>query len=1105
MFNFVKIFPFILLSSFFIALIVALQFEWIYLFPRDEYFSILQGIIYVSGVMLLLLGVKLYSLKHNRDPLYLSTGVFCLLSGLIFPSLIPMDPAVKIRISSVHLDLIVVSILLLLTASNAGRIVPAKWRVWNVVLIPAVTIFLVIGTSLLLIYGITDVNSFLMPLRIVNALVFIWAGAWFGMSFHRTGDRFAYWLMLAVLFLFFASISLLFSGPMYDFIRAICIQLAILSQIWAIFEEQSRSYAPEIELRKSLEKSLLQVQQNLESYQKGLEQANAVVFAVDEAGQISFCNENLGRMLGMPGNRILGMEHKQLFDPADADTFAIEREKWASGLKSQYRIEFLSHDGRKIPVFISSVPIEDRLGRYRGSRHVAIQIASGTVKHASADPDRKVSDRSPDILLKGAEWDRQKSYYESLISGVRDALLVIDTTGNCVFINEYGKELLGYGSDELTRKKLPDFLSDIDGLRKHDGKSMNVEFRQHEAEFRTKSGAKILLHWTVRLLCDTDGKYTGALCVGRDISEYRRMKRELELRDRDLEQLVSERTRALELKVKQFSNILRVGEEIILNVDLPHVLKSIAGGIHQMGWKIVILSLRQEKTSSARIAASEGIAQNKIKKFMMQRPDLFENTLSCLKDEYRISRSYLIRSKGSGFIADFFSSRERQWRRGDAFICPIKMKNKFLGFIFVFEPDDGKHPDLEKTQVVEIFAQRAAVLIENHHLFAELEGKVREFQKANKIKSEFFTNMSHELRTPLNAILTLTSVLLQKLSGELTAEQLRQVRIIKKNGMKLLKLINDILDLSKIDAGRMQASYSYFPLRPVLEANVDVIRPLCERKGLQLELIIGEKIPKYIFSDKDKIDHVLTNILSNAIKFTDRGKISFRAFTGKDEKSLNITIKDTGRGIDKDDLPYIFEPFRQSGESTQKGTGLGLSISKEFWQMLDGEITVESNKGRGTEFHLKLPLKEVPETERETILKISGKRDAGPRASGRRRKGKRILIVDDNQDNQYALRFILEDKGYEVDFAENGQEGVNHTFTGRPSLIFMDMMMPGVDGYQATEMIRARKGFKRIPIIAMTAKTKQEDGGRALKVGCSDYLSKPFTGEDVILKIEKWI
>jgi CheY-like chemotaxis protein/anti-sigma regulatory factor (Ser/Thr protein kinase) len=250
----------------------------------------------------------------------------------------------------------------------------------------------------------------------------------------------------------------------------------------------------------------------------------------------------------------------------------------------------------------------------------------------------------------------------------------------------------------------------------------------------------------------------------------------------------------------------------------------------------------------------------------------------------------------------------------------------------------------------------------------------------------------------------------------------------------------------------------------------------------------------------------LTNLLSNGVKFTERGKITLTVTTGDRGRKMNIYVKDTGIGIDKNDLENIFQPFRQSENQDRlqkKGTGLGLSISRQIWQMLGGEISVESKKGRGTTFHLQLPLKEVGEEEIKTTPKISiaDKSDQAKRIQ----KNSSRRLVDDNQDNQYAVKFILEDKGYNVSFASNGAEGIKKALREKPSLILMDMMMPGIDGYQATKKIRLNKDLNKTPIVAMTAKTKAEDKGKALAAGCSDYLSKPFTMDDIINKVHQWI
>jgi len=1084
---------------------------------------------YVLLFLLMTLCIKSYLLKYSRDYLYIGTAAFLMLCIGLFQhavsAYVNISPA---ACDELRLEKIIFGILMLLTAYNAGKSITVKWKILYFIITPVISLVVAIAIGWILLLYIFPQYEIYPSVIIFSLLVLLWAEIIFIRLYDAKSYNIYFWFVNAVLFFIFSDIYLLVSDSPTDkfgIISTINSLSGLLFLIIVTYEEHTRFMESEINIRKSLEKSLLQVEQNLESYQNLVNQVDVGIFVIDEEGLVTFSNQSLGEMFGIPKEQLIGQNQNSLFDEANLDKLLIEREKWTAGLKSQFEIELLNRRGKNIPVMISATPIRDKLGRFRGSRNVVIRIEAWKeferkIKEYSDDLEKKIQERTQDLNQKSDEWKRAKTYYETLISGMLDILLVVDQQGNCIFINDYGKKLLGYEAEELNKKRLPNFFADMKNLQKNYGDSMKIELRDYEAELKSKIGQKILCSWNVRYLFDHDGKNIGAMCVGRDITEHKILQQKLEEHSKNLEKLVSQRTEELNLKVQQLAKILQIGEDIILNIKLPEILSNICNVIQGMGWNIVIIALRQEDVPFSKIASITGIPKNRVRRFITQKDYLFKNTLKFLKDEYRIGHSYYLEHAtltDSNFITHGIERKggvNQSWREGDVLLCPIKIKNRILGFIMVFDPVNGLQPNKEELQLLEIFAQKAAVAIENNNLFKQVQTRAQESENVNKIRSEFFANMSHELRTPLNSIITLTGILTQKMTGELNTEQMRQINIIKRNGERLLKLINNILDLSKIEAGRMDVNYTYFPINEVIQANMDTIRPLAYTKRLKLDLKVDKDVPQYIFSDKDKIDQVLTNLISNSVKFTNQGKVLITIAAKDKGKLLEISIKDTGVGIDKNDLEYIFEPFRQSENVDgmhKKGTGLGLSISRQLMRMLGGDITVDSKRGRGTEFLIRLPLKEVEsdkiaatQTEDE---KSQASEDMEIKKVPRRiaEKNKHILLVDDNLDNQYAVKFILEDKGYQVSFARNGAEGVKKAIKEKPDLILMDMMMPGMDGYQATRNIRKRNEFKSLPIIAMTAKTEAEDEGQALDAGCSDYLSKPFSLEDIISKIQKWI
>ncbi len=1098
----------------------------------------LQYLKYLLLTALLLFSLKTFSLLYSREYIVLLSGFISYLFIHLFynfyfsvqfnGTIIPFAESSFSRIAD-----FVFFALLLFAAFNSGKIIPLKNRkpfVYRIILsVLGISVILSMGVYYFLSHHPLVPDSQLKALNTIqsiNIILLVIIAIKYIHAYIKTRHNTNFWFIMPILFFIFSTIYLFPHRIAGDVWAQSCFLLQLIGFgvfIWVPFVEHTRFMESEIKLRRSLEKSLFQSERDRETYSNLVNTVDVGICTFDEKRKLIFVNEKLAQLLGFSKEKLTGRNVTELFDSINLEKFELELEKWRTGVSSQFEIEMLSRRNVRIPVMISTVPVFDLRERFTGSRMVIIEIS------AWKDFERKLVDysqnlkkmvdiRTAELEKKTEELRRAKTYYETLISGMMDILLVIDRKGNCTFINNYGRKLLGYSASELKSSRLPDFFTDLDRLRKSYGDSMKVELRDYDAEIKIKDGRKILCSWNVRYLFDHNNKHIGAMCVGRDISEFKAMQVKLEKHSQNLENLVAERTNELNVRLDQLSKILRIGEEITLNINIGKILSNICQAIKNIGWRVVILSLTSnQKPTTTRIVAYAGISKARIRNFVHERSYVFENPFTFLRNEFRIRQSYLVRkssAKSAGIpINELATIINGDWKSDDVLIIPIKIKDKILGFVTLFEPMDKKYPDEQHIQILEIFVHKASVAIENQRLIEEATTRAQELNRVNKVKSEYFTRMSHELRTPLNSIITLTSVLMKKMSGDLNAEQMKQIQIIKQNGENLLKLINNILDMSKIETGRMEVNYTYFSLTQAVKKNIEAIRPLCQRKRLKLELKLNKKLPQYIFSDQDKISQVLTNILGNAIKFTARGKIVVAVKPEDRGTQIHFMISDTGIGMDKIEISKIFQSYQQLDHTDRRrfeGTGLGLAISKQFWTLLGGTISVESKKGKGTTFHLNLPLKKGGgEKEKQLADPVAAKNrgEAYPKAASQRAGSRKnmILLVDDNQDNQYAVKFILEDKGYRVVFAKNGAEGINKAVKLKPDLILMDMMMPDVDGYQATQKIRSHKTLKNIPIIAMTAKSPQEDRQRAIKAGCNEYLAKPFNLDDILKKVNKWL
>jgi HAMP domain-containing protein/signal transduction histidine kinase len=449
-----------------------------------------------------------------------------------------------------------------------------------------------------------------------------------------------------------------------------------------------------------------------------------------------------------------------------------------------------------------------------------------------------------------------------------------------------------------------------------------------------------------------------------------------------------------------------------------------------------------------------------------------------------------------------------------------------------------------------------------------LEEKARQLALASKYKSEFLANMSHELRTPLNSLMVLAQLLASNPDDTLSAKQVEFADTIYDAGKDLLELINDILDLSKVEAGRLDISPTEVSVAEIQESIEQGFRPLAEQKGLSLKVSIGADCAPSFETDSQRLQQILNNLLSNAIKFTNEGGVTVRIDQAPDGLAysspqldqastvLAFTVSDTGIGIAPDHLDTIFEAFRQADGTTSRrfgGTGLGLSISREVARLLGGEIRVESRVDEGSMFTLYLPRSYVPvepapretarppgaeQGEAEPMEPRDGSHRAVPRSSapvsvllvgadpkngqetpessGERDgvalstagaeegvlAGKRILIVDDDVRNVFALTNALESQGSTVLFAENGREAVELLYRNPEiDLILMDIMMPDMDGYETTRTIRRTSQFAVLPIIALTAKAMKGDREKTLAAGATDYIAKPVDVDELLTKV----
>ena len=428
--------------------------------------------------------------------------------------------------------------------------------------------------------------------------------------------------------------------------------------------------------------------------------------------------------------------------------------------------------------------------------------------------------------------------------------------------------------------------------------------------------------------------------------------------------------------------------------------------------------------------------------------------------------------------------------RGDRVQATVKRTHK-----------DGSLIDVEVLALPLIVAGEKVGIIVLYVDIIELQKAQREAEAANQAKSVFLANMSHELRTPLNAILGFTQ--LMDRDHSLSLEQQENLRVINRSGEHLLGLINEVLEMSKIEAGQVEFQEKIFDLYDLLLGLEEMFSLKAEEKNLTLDLYWDELVPRYVIMDEGKIRQVLSNLLGNAVKFTEQGGVSLRVTcsTQTDEKvRLFFEVEDSGPGIDPEELPLIFDPFVQAstGVIVQEGTGLGLSISRQYARLMGGDITVSSEPGEGSRFQFNIlvnPAGEVEIEKEKPPLRVLGIEPGQPEY--------RLLIAEDNEMNRQLLLKLLEPLGFRIKEAANGQDAIKIWQDWDPHLIWMDMRMPIMDGHETTRRIKTSTKGRATVVIALTATAYEEERERVRLEGCDDFLRKPFREAEIFAMLVK--
>ena len=604
---------------------------------------------------------------------------------------------------------------------------------------------------------------------------------------------------------------------------------------------------------------------------------------------------------------------------------------------------------------------------------------------------------------------------------------------------------------------------------------------QHHGGFRTTMGVPMLL----------DGEVVGVLVVWRsEVDPFSERAIELlttfaaqaaiAIRTVDLFQALEARTTELGRKVDQLEALSAVGQAVSSSLDLDEVLTTIVTHAVRLSGTDGGSALEFDpSTQEFRVRTAYGMNDEQLEALRRTRIGL-RGTL--------VGRA-ATRGKPES-VADLLTApddphlrrlREAGWRSVVA--VPMLHESEIVGALVVRRRTPGDFPE-ETRDLLETIASQSALAIINARLFRELESKTGELEVASRHKSEFLASMSHELRTPLNAVIGFSEVLLERMFGELNDRQEEYLRDIWSSGKHLLELLNEVLDLSKVEAGQMVLEPTEFSLQEALEHGLALVRERASRHGVTLRLDVAQDVGP-VWADELRIKQVIVNLLSNAVKFTpDGGRVDVRARADRSE--VLVTISDTGIGVAAEDRERIFDAFQQGGRTVPatEGTGLGLTLTKRIVELHGGRIWVDSEIGVGSTFGFAIPAGAPAAAV-----------GAGVDDSGSPDRARTVVVIDDDRRSVDLLTVYLEAVGLRVVSARDGERGVELVKGLHPGSVVLDILLPGLDGWQVLESLKADPATATIPVVVVSI---LDERGKGLALGAAEYLVKPVSREEVL-------